>query len=224
MLRGGRITGAQSAALDCLLGDYLVAEVKKVAARRKNGFAVVAPLWLEIGFGNGDMLAGLATSMPEINFIGAEVHRPGVGRLLQNLRNNDIRNVRVVTDDAVDFLTDRVADGAFDRVLLMFPDPWHKKRHHKRRIVNPDFADLVATKLAPGGVFHAATDSRGYAEHMLGVLDAHPRWANLRGAGQYSPPPDYRIETRFERRGRDLGHEVWDLLYQLTGELEKNAK
>lgn len=215
---------AQSAALNSLFADYRVPAAKKIVGQRKNGFAGVAPLWLEVGFGNGDMLVSLATSMPAVNFIGVEVYRAGVGRLLQNLQKNDIRNVRVVIDDALVFLTEQIADAALDQVLLLFPDPWQKKRHHKRRIVNAEFAELLVAKLAPGGVFHAATDSQNYATHMLEVLDRHPRLVNLGGAGQYSPRPDYRIETRFEQRGRALGHGVWDLLYQRTGDRESQAE
>ncbi len=224
VLRRGRVTEAQNAALNTLLGEYVVPAATKIVGWGKNGFAAVAPLWLEIGFGNGDMLVRLATSMPAVNFIGVEVYRAGVGRLLQNLQKNDIRNVRVVIDDAVVFLTEQIADGALDQVLLLFPDPWHKKRHRKRRIVNAEFTELLVARLAPGGVFHAATDSQNYARHMLEVLDRHPMLVNLGGTGRYSPSPDYRIETRFEQRGRALGHGVWDLLYQRTGDRESNAK
>lgn len=214
VLRRGRTTEAQNAALNCLLGEYSVPDGQCIVGGKKNGFASPAPLWLEVGFGNGDMLASLATCMPSINFIGAEVHRPGVGRLLQHLQKNAICNVRVVLDDAVDFLTDRVAEAALDRVLLFFPDPWHKTRHHKRRIVSLEFADLLATRLAPGGIFHSATDCGSYARHMLDVLDAHPLLHNLAGTGKYSARPEYRIETHFEQRGRALGHAVWDMLYR----------
>ena len=160
------------------------------------------------------MLTNLAVSKPELNFIGAEVHRPGVGRLLINIETHSMTNVRIVADDAVQFLTQQIADHSLERVLLMFPDPWHKKRHHKRRIVNKDFADLLVKKLVPGGVFHAATDWQEYAEHMSEVLEPHAGFSNLSGCELYSPPPDYRIETRFEKRGKDLGHGVWDLIYQ----------
>lgn len=208
------MTDAQSAALVSLLPQYSVDSQQSIAAGETNGFARPAPIWLEIGFGNGDMLLRLATLMPAINFIGAEVHRPGVGRLLHHMRANALTNIRVIMDDAVQFLTDQVADNTIERILLLFPDPWHKKRHHKRRIVNAEFAALLADKLIPGGVFHAATDWQDYAEHMLEVLNAHPQLVNLGGEAHYSPMPDYRIETRFERRGRALGHGVWDLLYR----------
>lgn len=129
----------------------------------ETGFAAPAPVWLEIGFGNGDMLMRLAQLMPAKNFIGVEVHRPGVGRLLHNIQTRTFNNVRVVMDDAVEFLNNQVADNTIERILLLFPDPWHKKRHHKRRIVNGEFAQLLAAKLTSGGVFHAATDWQDYA-------------------------------------------------------------
>ena len=213
VLRKGRITQAQQTALDTLLPKYRIAPGEKITAGDA-GFSSSAPLWLEIGFGNGDMLLNLASAMPDINFIGAEVHPPGVGRLLLNVDKEALRNVRVVDRDAVQFIEEQVADGALDRVLLFFPDPWHKKRHHKRRIVNEAFAGLLSRKLSPGGVFHAATDWQEYAEHMLEVLDAHPKLENSAGRGSYSPTPDYRIQTRFEHRGRALGHGVWDLIYR----------
>jgi tRNA (guanine-N7-)-methyltransferase len=224
VLRKGRVTQGQNTALNTLLGDFIVPAGEIIVGREKSGFAAAAPLWLEIGFGNGDMLMSLATSMPAVNFIGVEVYRTGVGRLLQNLQKNDVRNVRVVIDDAVVFLTEQIAEGALDQVLLMFPDPWHKTRHHKRRIVNAEFADLLVARLAPGGIFHAATDSQSYARTMLKVLDKQPGLINLGGTGQYSPSPDYRIETRFEQRGRALGHGVWDLIYRRAGDRESNTK
>ena len=193
---------------------YQLDAQQTVSVDRASGFERIGPLWLEIGFGNGDVLINLAHHNPEINFIGAEVHPPGVGRVLNAVHNNGSSNVRLVDRDAVAFLSQQVDDGALQRVLLFFPDPWHKKRHHKRRIVNVEFAELVAAKLQPGGVFHAATDWREYAEHMLAVLDACPQLHNQAGDGNYAHKPHYRVETRFERRGQQLGHGVWDLLYQ----------
>jgi len=211
--RQGRITPSQQRALDELLPRFGLtyrAEVFDIPAI----FGREAPLWLEIGFGSGDSLAEIAAARPQVDFIGIEVHRPGVGKLLNSIQQRDLHNLRVVCHDAVEVLRDCIADAALDRLLLFFPDPWHKKRHHKRRIVNPQFAELVRRKLAVGGVWHLATDWQDYAEWMLEHLDAAPGLDNCAGPGQYSERPDYRPLTRFERRGMRLGHGVWDLLYR----------
>ncbi|MEM7294230.1 MAG: tRNA (guanosine(46)-N7)-methyltransferase TrmB [Pseudomonadota bacterium] len=214
-LRQGRVTVAQRKAIETLLPQYRLRQDVTLPAGSDNGFSQSAPLWLEIGFGNGDLLLELGCQMPEINFIGAEVYPPGVGRLLQGLEQSQIGNVRIAMDDAFELLSNRVADRSLSRILLMFPDPWPKKRHHKRRIVNPAFADLLARKLTENGEFHAASDWEPYIEHMLEVLDAHPALENVAGKGNTSPAPAYRIATHFEQRGRALGHGVWDLLYRL---------
>ena len=169
---------------------------------------------LEIGFGNGASLAEMAVAHPENDYLGIEVHRPGVGNLMRLLAEHELRNVRVICDDAVQILKHRLPDACLDRVQLFFPDPWHKKRHHKRRIVSPEFAALIAQKLKPGGVFHLATDWQDYAENMLAVMSAAPGYRNLAGEGDYSPRPDWRPLTKFEQRGQRLGHGVWDLLFQ----------
>ena len=168
---------------------------------------------LEIGFGNGASLAEMAAAHPENDYLGIEVHRPGVGNLIRLLAERDLHNVRVVCDDAVQILKHRLPDACLDRVQLFFPDPWHKKRHHKRRIVSPEFAALIARKLKPGGIFHLATDWQDYAEQMMEVLSAAPDYQNLAGANAYSPRPDWRPLTKFEQRGQRLGHGVWDLLF-----------
>jgi tRNA (guanine-N7-)-methyltransferase len=168
---------------------------------------------LEIGFGNGASLAEMAAAHPDQDYIGIEVHRPGVGNLIRLLAEQQLQNVRVICDDAVQVLKHRVADASLDRVQLFFPDPWHKARHHKRRIVSPEFAALIAQKLKPGGIFHLATDWQDYAEQMMEVLSAAPGYQNLAGVGAYSPRPDWRPLTKFEQRGQRLGHGVWDLLF-----------
>ncbi len=173
-----------------------------------------APLTLEIGFGNGESLAIMAAQAPDTDFIGIEVHRPGVGHLLQELDKQTLDNVRVFNEDAMKVLRECLPDCCLDRLLLFFPDPWHKKRHHKRRIVRPDFIELVAQKLNPGGILHMATDWENYAEHMLEVMERAPAFRNCAEAGLYSEKPGYRPVTKFERRGRKLGHGVWDLLFQ----------
>lgn len=169
---------------------------------------------LEIGFGNGASLVEMAAAQPDNNYLGIEVHRPGVGNLIRLLGEQGLQNVRVICDDAVQVLKHRIADASLDRVQLFFPDPWHKKRHHKRRIVSPEFAALIAQKLKPGGIFHLATDWEDYAEQMMEVLSAAPDYQNLAAKGEYSPRPEWRPLTKFEQRGQRLGHGVWDLLFQ----------
>jgi tRNA (guanine-N7-)-methyltransferase len=168
---------------------------------------------LEIGFGMGYTLAELASRDPRTGFIGIEVHQPGVGKLLALADELGLQNLRVFCHDAVQVLEQRIADDSLDSVLLFFPDPWHKKKHHKRRIVQTAFVERVRRKLKPGGVFHLATDWEDYARHMLEVLEAAPGWRNLAGAGQFSPRPESRPQTRFEQRGLRLGHEVRDLQF-----------
>lgn len=172
-----------------------------------------API-LEIGFGNGDNLAEQAAKNRDKDYVGIEVYRVGVGRLLNQIQQRQLTNLRVICADAVEVLNHRIADHSLSALWLFFPDPWHKKRHHKRRIVQTAFADLVANKVEEKGIWHLATDWVPYAEHMLEVLEAHPRWQNTAGAGQIVPPPENRIETHFEKRGLRKGHEVADLLYQ----------
>lgn len=176
-------------------------------------FGREAPVTLEIGFGNGELLATLAAQHPERNFLGIEVHRPGVGRLLNQIEEEDLENVRVSTDDAVEVLREQIPEGSLDRLLIFFADPWPKKRHHKRRLIQPPFAELAASRLSPGGRLHLATDWEDYKDHMLEVLDACPQLVNLADAGGTMPRPEDRPETHFERRGQRKGHGVWDLVY-----------
>jgi tRNA (guanine-N7-)-methyltransferase len=173
-----------------------------------------APRTLEIGFGNGETLACLAQQEPASDFLGVEVHRPGVGHLLLELERRELDNVRVICADAVQLLAHGLPDASLDRVLVFFPDPWPKKRHHKRRIVQPALVDQLARTLRPGGLLHLATDWDDYARHMLEVMGEIARFRNLAGAGAFAPRPDYRPVTRFEQRGRRLGHPVWDLLFE----------
>ena len=177
-------------------------------------FGRTAQLTLEIGFGNGESLAALSTAHPERDFLGVEVHRPGVGHLMLLAEAANLRNVRIVCRDGVEVLERRIADASLDEVLLYFPDPWPKKRHHKRRIVQPPFVDLVARRLRPGGVFRLATDWQDYAEHMLAVVSACGLLANESHDGGYVARPESRPLTRFEKRGQRLGHEVWDLAFR----------
>ena len=172
------------------------------------------PLVAEVGFGNGEQLLFAAEREPERNFIGIEVHAPGVGRLLNGLAMAGLNNVRVYQHDAVEVLKKEITDGALAEVRIYFPDPWHKKRHHKRRLIQPEFAALLCEKLATGGLLHMATDWQNYAEQLWDVLDAEPELRNLAGPRGALPRPDWRRQTHFESRGLKLGHGVWDLVYQ----------
>ena len=168
---------------------------------------------LEIGFGMGDSLATMAEADTTAAFVGIEVHRPGVGRLLSEIDRRALENLKVYAEDAVEVLEQVIASESLDRIQIYFPDPWHKKRHHKRRLIQPEFVSLLSDRLRPGGKLHLATDWQPYAEHMLEVLDAHAELTNDAGAGHYSGKPSWRPETKFERRGQRLGHGAWDLLY-----------
>ena len=210
--REGRITTAQRHALEVLWPQYGLdtdrpLETEEVFGRR-------APLTLEIGFGNGAALALMAAAEPATDFIGIEVHRPGVGRLLLELERQGLGNVRIYREDAVQIMQHCLPPACLDRLLLFFPDPWHKKRHHKRRIVQPGFIELTANLLRPGGLLHMATDWEDYAAQMLEVTQQSAAFRNCAGSGNYSPRPDYRPVTRFEQRGLKLGHGVWDLLFE----------
>ena len=176
-------------------------------------FGRTAPRVLEIGFGNGEALAWAGQHEPARDHLGIEVHRPGVGRLMNALAAHDVGNVRVWNHDAVEVLQNDLAPGTLDEVRIWFPDPWPKKRHHKRRLVQPAFVDLLTTRVKPGGLLHLATDWPEYAVHMQEVLAGQPGWRLREGASGDSGRPAWRIETRFERRGIDLGHPVTDLLY-----------
>lgn len=212
VLRAGRITPAQKRALDELLPRFGIPYAAG-ALDLDRVFGRAAPRVLEVGFGNGDTLVELAVGSPERDFIGAEVHPPGVGHCLLAVETRGLANVRVIVHDAVEVLTHQIAPGSLDEVLLYFPDPWPKKRHHKRRIVQPAFVALVASRLKAGGRFKLATDWEPYAVWMQEVLAASPDFVNEASDGGYSERPE-RCTTRFERRGRRLGHEVFDLVYR----------
>jgi tRNA (guanine-N7-)-methyltransferase len=180
----------------------------------KTLFGRDAPVVVEVGFGNGESLVTLARAHPDRSFVGIEVHRPGVGHLLLRCEDERVGNVRVLCHDAVDVLQRRVVDASIDELLLYFPDPWPKKRHHKRRIVQPDFVELVARKLKPGGAFRMATDWEHYAQHMLATASACALLHNESTGGDYVERPESRPLTRFEQRGQRLGHGVWDLAFR----------
>jgi tRNA (guanine-N7-)-methyltransferase len=211
--REGRMTGGQKAALERLWPRYGI-DAPAQPLDLAQVFGRAAPVVFEIGFGNGDHLLSRATLEPDKNFIGVEVHRPGVGGLLLNAEKADLANLRTATDDAVEVLEGWIADGALQEVVIYFPDPWHKTRHHKRRLIQPAFVALLARKLAKGGRLLLATDWAHYAEHMIEVLNAAPRFQNLAADGRCVPRHPTRPKTRFEMRGERLGHEVFDLEYR----------
>lgn len=213
VVRAGRMTVGQQKALEDHWPHFGI-EYAAAPLDLDVLFGRRAPRVLEIGFGNGDHLADLATARPEQDFIGIEVHPPGIGHLLHLVASRGLSNVRMVCHDAVEVLLHQVPPGSLDEVLLLFPDPWHKKRHHKRRIVQDAFVDLVATRLRIGGVFRMATDWVPYAEHMLEVMERSPRFRNLSTTNGYVPRYANRATTRFERRGERLGHEVRDLAFE----------
>jgi tRNA (guanine-N7-)-methyltransferase len=213
--REGRMTAGQQRALQEFWPRFGVDSTVPVDPAVV--FGRVAPLTLEIGFGNGDTLLAMAKEYPDCDYLGIEVHRPGIGRLLHELEKQQLGNVRVMCGDAVDILHDLLPVQSLQRILLLFPDPWHKQRHHKRRIVQPDFIDLLAEKLHRGGILHMATDWGDYARHMLGVMRDNAAFRNCAGAGNFAQRPAYRPVTRFERRGQRLGHAVHDLLFERVG-------
>ena len=210
--RQGRITQAQQYALDNYWQRYCL------APNQHYDFAEVfgrdAPLIMEIGFGNGEALVSIAAANPDCNYLGLEVHTAGVGHLMMLLDQQGLTNVRIYCHDAVEIIEQHIPDNALTGLHLFFPDPWHKKKHHKRRIVRPSFVELLIKKLKTGGYFHAATDWQDYAEAMLAELSTHKGLHNTSLTQDYCPRPNYRPLTKFEQRGLRLGHGVWDLIFR----------
>ncbi|HEU4781069.1 MAG TPA: tRNA (guanosine(46)-N7)-methyltransferase TrmB [Steroidobacteraceae bacterium] len=214
VMRAGRMTVGQARALEEHWPRYGV-EFSPQPLLLDELFGRTAPRTLEIGFGNGEHLAALANAHPERDYFGIEVHRPGVGHLLMLAATSNLTNVRASTHDAVEVLHEQILPASLDEVLVLFPDPWHKKRHHKRRLIQPPFVELIASRLRPGGVLRLATDWEEYALQMREVLSAaSPRFTNLSPSGSWMPRPEERAPTRFEKRGARLGHGVWDLAFQ----------
>lgn len=213
--RQGRMTEGQSRALDTLWQDYGL-NLQQGAIDYTEVFGGDGPVILEIGFGDGVSLLQMAQAAPQKHFIGVEVHRPGVGKLINDAHHAGVHNIRVFCEDAIEVLQHCIPDQSLDGVQLFFPDPWHKKRHNKRRIVQAEFAANIRRKLKVGGYFHMATDWEPYAEHMMEVMSDAEGYDNQAGAGHYAPKPDYRPSTKFERRGERLGHGVWDLVFVKT--------
>ncbi|MEJ2383192.1 MAG: tRNA (guanosine(46)-N7)-methyltransferase TrmB [Xanthomonadales bacterium] len=213
VLRKGRITEGQRRALEELWPRYGV-EPGEGPLDFAALFGNDRPVILEIGFGNGAATWRMARARPDENYLGVEVHRPGVGHLLLKIEEHGLENVRVACEDAVDLLRRRVPDASLDGVRIFFPDPWHKKRHHKRRLVQAPFVALLARRMKPGAILHIATDWAPYAEHMVAVLAEAPAFENRSPRGEFCPRPDWRPPTRYERRGERLGHDVFDLVYR----------
>ena len=214
VLRQGRITAGQERAFAEHWPRYGLEVDDALRLDAPALFNDARDLILEIGFGNGDSLVQMAAAAPQAGYIGIEVHRPGVGHAMLAAAAANLDNLRLIRHDAVAILRDHVADNTLARVQIYFPDPWPKARHHKRRIVQQPFTDLIWRKLRAGGEIHCATDWAEYAEWMRDVFASDDKWQNLGGADGYAPRPDWRPQTKFERRGERLGHGVWDLRYR----------
>ncbi len=215
VLREGRLTAGQQRAFETLWPQFGIDFTPGQTLDLPGIFGNPNPVILEIGFGNGTSLAEMASQHPEQNYLGIEVHSPGVGRLLLDIEQRTLNNLRVMRHDAVELLEQGIAPASLAGVYLFFPDPWHKKKHHKRRILQPAMVQLLAQAIQPGGIFHAATDWEHYAEQMLEVLnEAHEQFENTAGPGSFAPRPNYRPSTKFEQRGERLGHGVWDLIFR----------
>ncbi len=211
--REGRLTVGQSRALEALWPQYGV-EAPAAPLDLAQVFGRKAPVVFEIGFGMGDYLFSRVEAEPECDFFGVEVHRPGIGRLLHRTEAIRRHNLRVACHDAVEVLRDWLLPESLDEIVIQFPDPWHKKRHNKRRLVQPAFAQLAISRLKPGALLSLATDWEPYAEHMLTVLKAEPALRNEAADGRFVPRPETRLKTKFEQRGERLGHGVYDLSYR----------
>ena len=211
VLRQGRISQAQQRAYDSLLARFSIPFQPSLIDPALY-FERSAPIVLEIGFGMGESTAQIAQSRPDLNFIGVEVHTPGVGSLLKHIEEKGLSNVRVIQHDAVEVLQHMIGANTLAGVHIFFPDPWPKLRHHKRRLIQAEFVRLIASRLRPGAYLHAATDWKEYAHHILDTLAQAPQLQNT--AESYAPRPDYRPLTKFEQRGIKLGHGVWDIVFR----------
>ena len=210
--RSGRISKAQSIGLNELWHDYGVDLNEKKLDFNKL-FLSKNNVTLEVGFGNGDSLLEMAIDQPNQNFLGVEVYEAGVGRLINEANKNKLSNLKIIKDDAVEVLTNNILDDSISHFQLFFPDPWHKKKHHKRRIVQISFLDLLSNKLKKDGIVHIATDWENYAEHIMELLESHSHFKNCAGDHMYSLRPKNRPLTKFENRGQKLGHGVWDIIF-----------
>ncbi len=213
VLRDNRITRAQQRALTELWGRFGIEASDNALLEPEKIFERRAPLVLEIGFGDGESLAVMSRADPQLNYLGIEVHRPGIGHLLLRAEAWALTNLRIMRADAVEVLERRLPDASLYRVQIFFPDPWPKVRHHKRRLIRPSFITLLARKLEPAGRLHIATDCEDYAHCILELLSAAPEWVNTVPEHGFTPRPAYRPPTKFEQRGRRLGHDVWDIVF-----------
>lgn len=213
VIRAGRMTDGQRKAFDLAWKEFGMS-LFDGEINPEQVFGRQAPLVVEVGFGMGDSLLEMCKNEPEKNFIGIEVHPPGVGRLINNAYKEKITNLKVYMADANDVLTECIPNLSVDRLQVFFPDPWHKKKHNKRRIIQPTFITTTLTKIKSNGCYHFATDWQEYAEHMIEVLNQEPKIVNTASDGDYCPRPDHRPITKFERRGERLGHGVWDIIFR----------
>jgi len=213
VLRQGRLSKSQQRAIDTLWPDFGI-DMGEAQVDWEREFKQKAPLVLEIGFGMGQSLVQQAENEPDKNFIGIEVHKPGVGTCLKDIERLGLNNLKLMNGDAITALEHMIPDNSLLRVQLYFPDPWHKKKHNKRRIVNTKFVQVIGDKLVSEGCFHMATDWKPYAEHMLEVMQQAENFNNMSEDNDYCPAPEFRPTTKFETRGIKLGHGVWDLLYK----------
>ncbi|MDC9714671.1 MAG: tRNA (guanosine(46)-N7)-methyltransferase TrmB [Gammaproteobacteria bacterium] len=210
--RSGRLTLGQKAGLTEFWVDYGV-DLPEGKIDLDALFVKQQKVVLEVGFGNGDSLLEMAINTLDRNFLGIEVYEAGIGRLINEAHKRQLNNLKIIQADAVEVLTHHIENDSLDGFQLFFPDPWHKKKHHKRRIVNTDFLDILSQKIRQGGRIHMATDWEHYAVQMLDTLENHPHFKNTQNIPTYSPRPQYRPITKFERRGERLGHGVWDLIF-----------
>ncbi|HCL73347.1 MAG TPA: tRNA (guanosine(46)-N7)-methyltransferase TrmB [Gammaproteobacteria bacterium] len=215
VIRAGRTTVSQRKALSAHWDDYVIPFAAK-PLKVSDHFPGSDRLTVEIGFGMGDSLLEMAQQDPTANFLGIEVHRPGVGKLLHGITEHQVKNLKIICHDATEVIADCFPEQSIDNILVFFPDPWPKKRHHKRRIIQPGFVSLLSSRLKQGGHLHLATDWEQYAEHMMEVLEQETTLSNAFGKGKYYEDPA-RPQTKFENRGRRLGHGVWDLLFKRIG-------
>jgi tRNA (guanine-N7-)-methyltransferase len=213
VLREGRLTSGQQRAFASLWPKYGV-DFHGQQLDLPSLFGNNQPVYLEVGFGNGESLLRMAEANPDRNYLGIEVHRPGIGHLLLGIEQHGLCNLRLIRHDAVEVLHQSIGNASLAGVFLFFPDPWHKRRHHKRRILNPAFVKELTRVIQSGGCFHTATDWAEYAEQMMDILTATPEFNNIAGRGQFSPRPSYRPMTRFELRGQRLGQGARDLIFQ----------
>jgi len=212
VVRGGRLTGSQQDAMENLWPEYGI-DQNQGLIKREEVFGRRAELVFEIGFGMGDSIVAMAGQYPDRDYIGVDVHPPGIGTILRDIKAQGLHNLRVMQGDATEILNNCFSNNDIDRIQIFFPDPWHKKRHNKRRLIQAPFVESLAGKMREGGILHLATDWENYAEQMMEVMSASSSYKNIAGEGQFAGQ-DERAETKFERRGRRLGHGVWDLLFE----------